>query len=112
MSLNRVNAARDANEPEIIATYIAVGATVDRVYNGPCDLIVGYNDIHLGPQTITVEVKLPPGPEGGTSRSKLTPKEMEYAGRHKGRHYVVRTRDDVLRSIDKIPSAVVSRACK
>jgi len=112
MSLNRHDAARDANEPEIVEVYLKAGASVDRVYNGPCDLIVGYFDEILGPQTILVEVKLPKGPEGGTSHSKLTPKEMEVHGRHKGRIYVVRCKDDALRSIGKRPSAIVSRGCR
>ena len=102
---------RDGNEQEIIDVYRAYGCSVDRV-NEPCDLIVGYNDEILGPQTILVEVKLPKGPEGGTSHSKLTPKEMEFFGRHKGRIYVVRCKDDALRSIGKRPSAIVSRGCK
>ena len=102
---------RDGNEQEIVDALLAAGASVDRI-NEHCDLIVGYNDEILGPQTILVEVKLPPGPEGGTSHSKLTPKEMEFSGRHKGRYYVVRDKDDALRSIGKRPSAIVSRGCR
>ncbi len=103
--------ARDANEQEIVEVYLAAGASVDRV-NELCDLIIGYNDEILGPQTILVEVKLPLGPEGGTSHSKLTPKEMEVHGRHKGRIYVVRCKEDAERSIGKRPSAIVSRGCR
>jgi hypothetical protein len=112
VSLNRYNPTRDANEPEIIAEYIRLNCSVDKVYNGPCDLIIGYVDPHLGAQTITVEVKLPAGPQGGTSHSKLTPGEMEYLGRHKGLHYVVRDLEDAQRSVGKLPSAIVSRGCR
>ncbi len=102
---------RDGNEQEIIDFYLAEGCSVDRI-NEHCDLIVGYYDDILGPQTILIEVKLPPGPEGGTSHSRLTPKEMEFHGRHKGRIYVVRDKDDAKRSIGKRPSAIVSRGCR
>ncbi len=107
MGLHSYANTRDANEPEIVDALLAAGASVDRV-DTPCDLIVGYYDEILGPQTILIEVKLPPGPEGGISHSKLTPKEMEFSGRHKGRYFVARCIEDALRAIGKRSSAIVS----
>ena len=105
MGLHSHANARDANEQEIVNALLIVGASVDRV-DEPCDLIVGYRGV-----TYLMEVKLPPGPEGGTSHSKMTPTQMEFAGRHKGRYVVVRSIDDALRAIGAIASAIVSRGC-
>jgi hypothetical protein len=112
MSLNRYNPTRDANEPEIMALYRARGCSVDRIPDGPCDLIVGYFDTRLGPQTITVEVKRPAGPQGGTSHAKLTPRELAYLCGHKGRHYIVCDESDVDRSLDTNASAIQSKGCR
>ena len=106
MGLHSYANQRDGNEQEIVDALLAVGASVDRV-DEPCDLIVGYRGV-----TYLLEVKLPKGPEGGTSHSTLTPKEMEFQGRHKGRIYVVRSIEDALRAIGAIASAIVSRGCR
>jgi len=99
--LSRAN-TRDANEPEIVAALRAAGASVERV-DTPCDLIVGYRGV-----TYLVEVKLPAGPRGGMSHSKLTDEQVKFAAQHKGRYVVVRTCEDALRAIGAIKSGIVS----
>lgn len=102
---------RDANEPEIVDALLAAGASVDRV-DTPCDLIVGHFGENGEPVTTLMEVKLPLGPQGGDSHSRLTPTEMEFHGRHKGVIVVVRDPEDALRAIGKRPSAIFSKACQ
>jgi len=102
---------RDGNEPEIFDALLAAGCSVDRV-NVPCDLIVGHINERREPITTLMEVKLPLGPQGGDSHSRLTPKEMEFHGRHKGRIVVVRSIDDALRAVGKKASAIVSKGCR
>jgi len=105
MSLNRHNPKRDANEPEVIRWYHDRGCSVHPCPNAPFDLVVGYFDNLLGPQTITVEVKSKSGRE--------TARQIEYHCGHKGRHFVVRDEDDVDRSlIPDPPSAILSRGCR
>jgi hypothetical protein len=112
VSIKRHNPTRDANEPEIMALYHARGCSVHRIPDGPFDLIIGYFDKRLGPQSITVEVKRPAGPKGGTSHAKLTPRELEYLCGHKGRHYIVCDEAGVEHSLDPSASAIVSRGCR
>ena len=111
MGLHSHANTRDANEPEIFDALLAAGASVDRV-NTPCDLIVGHFGHDGHGITTLMEVKLPPGPQGGISHSKLTENEMEFQGRHKGRYVVVRSIEDALRAIGKIPSAIYSKDCR
>jgi len=97
--------ARDANEQEIIDDLIEGGCSVHRAHEY-IDLIVGLRGV-----TYLLEVKLPPGPEGGTSHSRLTPKEMKFHGEHKGAKAVVRCKEDARRAVGLLPSAIVSKGC-
>jgi hypothetical protein len=111
MSLNRHDAQRDANEPEIVEALLKAGCSVDRTKE-LVDLVVGHYDEIGWPVTTLMEVKLPLGPNGGDSHSRLNPKQMEFHGRHKGLVVVVRSPEDALRAVGKLPSAIVSRGCR
>ena len=102
MGLHSYANQRDDNEQEIVDALLAVGASVDRV-DEPCDLIVGYRGA-----TFLLEVKLPPGPRGGTSHSRPTPKQVEFAGRHKGQYVVVRSVEEALRAVGAIRNGEAS----
>lgn len=71
---------RDANEPQIVATLRAFGASVTPM-DTPCDLLVG-----LGGRTYAVEVKTPKG--------KLTPAQKEWAETWRGCFTVLRSTED------------------
>jgi hypothetical protein len=72
---------RDANEPEIVAMFRAMGCTVART-DQPVDLIVGYRGVsHL------VEVKV----DGG----RLNASQREFKASWRGDFAVVRSIEDV-----------------
>jgi hypothetical protein len=111
MSLNRYDAQRDANEQDIVEALLKAGCSVDRTKE-LVDLVVGYYDEDGMPTTILMEVKLPRGPRGGDSHSRLNTKQMEFHGRFKGKVVVVRSPEDALRATGKLRSAIVSRGCR
>lgn len=96
MSLKRYAAARDANEPEIVAALRAVGASV-RLLDSPADLLVGFREV-----TFLIECKLPPGSKGGLSRSQLTPDQKDFHATWRGQIAIVRTPEEALRVIGAI----------
>ena len=92
-----------APEGEPLAGYLAQEIALDALQRDAC---------HSVGVTTLIEVKRPPGPQGGTSHSKPTPEQMEFAGRHKGRYGVARSIEDALRLVGKIPSAIFSKGCR
>jgi len=79
---------RDANEPEIIAAYEAVGATVDQnpIGEGRTDLDVGFRGVNY-----KVEVK--------TSKGKLNAKQEEWHKSWRGQKAIVRNVKEALEVI-------------
>jgi len=59
---------RDKNEPEIVIWLEARGCSVTRIEHGPARSDIGVPDLLVGYRghTLLVEVKMPPGPRGGT----------------------------------------------
>jgi hypothetical protein len=97
VSLNRYAKQRDLNEPEIIAALRTVGVSVE-VVDTPCDLICG----HRG-KTYLLEVK---GEVG-----RLTPAQMLFIGRFKGKLHIVHSPEEAVEAIFG-KSAIVSRGCR
>jgi hypothetical protein len=90
--------ARDANEPEIIAELEAVGAAVVRLdpsVAGLPDLLVGYRG-----RNILMEVKMPPGPQGGTSHAPLSEDQLAFMQAWPGPCVVVRTPKQALHALE------------
>lgn len=81
----------DANQPEIVAAFRAVGASVQPLHSvgqGCTDLLVGFRG-----QNYAVEVKdgsLPP------SARKLTPAQVEWHGAWRGQVAVVNSVDEAM----------------
>ena len=88
--------SRDANEKAIVAALLKAGATVERLHV-PCDLLVGYRGVNY-----LIECKLPKGPRGGTSHSKLTGDQGKFIARWRGQFAVARCPEDALRIIGAI----------
>lgn len=94
MTLYRRAAARDANEPEIVAVLRAVGAHVE-LLREPVDLLVGFRGA-----TYLIEVKLPAGPRGGVKDRTLTDDQADFFNAWRGGMLaVVRSPEDALRLI-------------
>lgn len=90
-----MRAARaDSNQAEIVNAFRGQGASVfslHRVGAGCPDLLVGFAG-----RTLLVEVKRPAGPNGGLSRSALTPDQIAFRSAWRGAPvHVVRTLEDV-----------------
>lgn len=99
MTLPRYAAARDANEPEIVEALEKVGAAVVRLdasVAGLPDLLVGYRG-----RNVLMEVKLPPGPQGGTSHSPLSDDQVAFMQAWPGPAYVVRSAKQALRALEE-----------
>lgn len=90
MSIHRHNAARDANEPEIVEALRKVGATVERL-DKPLDLLVGYRGVNL-----IMEVKLPLGPRGGSKDRNLTSAQKRFTDQWRGQWVVVRSAEEAI----------------
>lgn len=88
MTINRFNARRDANEPEIITEFERLGAQVIRI-DEPCDLIVGYKG-----HCYLVEVK--------TEKGKLTATQEKFTKEWRHGFHIVRSTKDVQEFIEKI----------
>jgi hypothetical protein len=87
MSIHRRAAKRDTVEPEIIAAYIEVGASVYKVSGeGGSDLIVGFNGLNY-----LVEAK--------TGKGKLTPAQVEFRNNWQGQYDIARNAEEALRII-------------
>lgn len=106
--------ARDANETEIVDALRCIGASVYRL-DVPCDVIVGFRG-----RNYLIEIKLPPGPKGGTSRSSLTEDQLGFQHSWRGQFAVVRSVDEAFAAIcaaplpqtgREIPSAIFSKDC-
>jgi len=80
MSINRYNAKRDANEPEIIEVFEKMGISVFRL-NRPVDLLLGYNGFNY-----LVEVKIP--------GEILNKNQVEFAETFKGHFTVIKTKEE------------------
>lgn len=95
MSLNRFNAQRDENEPDIKEAYDHAGVLYESVnIPGLGDLIAQYNG-----KTFLVEIKMPKG--------KLTPAQKEK--REKGWIIVLaRTPEEALRGVG-VPEDIIER---
>ena len=93
--MNRYSKRRDPNEQAITEALRKVGATV-HPQHVPCDLLVGYQGV-----TYLLEVKSPPGPQGGTSGSgqKLNPKQQAWADAWCGQFAVVTTPAEALEAL-------------
>ena len=96
MGLSRYANARDANEKPIIDGLRGMGATVWQL-DKPLDLIVGWRG-----QNWLFEVKLPPGPKGGTSHSRRTKGQVEFFATWRGQKDEIRSLDDALRIMGAI----------
>ena len=92
----RVN-ARDANETEIVDALRCIGASVYRL-DVPCDVIVGFRRCNY-----LIEIKLPPGPKGGTSHSSLTEDQADFQRIWRGQFAVVRSVDEAFAAIRAAP---------
>jgi hypothetical protein len=93
VSLNRYAKSRDMNEAEIIDALRKAGASVF-VLDRPVDLLVGFRGVNY-----LVEVKLPLGPQGGSSHSYLTPAQADFQAGWRGQLTVVRTAEEALHEI-------------
>lgn len=81
------DAQRDANEPGIVDTLLAVGASVRRSNDGDGfpDLVVGFRGVNY-----LIEVKLPLGPRGGEAHSKLNDDQAEFFRGWRGQRAIAR----------------------
>ena len=93
MPLTRFNNSRDANEPEIVRGLLQIGASVETM-DRPVDLLVGYRG-----KNFLLEVKLPLGPRGGDSHSRLTDDQKDFFATWHGQRCVVRNLSDALLAI-------------
>jgi len=93
VSLLRRAKARDANEAEIVRALRDVGAGVFPL-DLPLDLLVAWRG-----KTMLMEVKLPVGPEGGDSHSRLRPGQQRFIATWPGQVAVVRTPAEALAAI-------------
>ena len=88
MSINRFNAKRDANEPEIVECFVKAGISVESI-DTPCDLLLGYaNNSYL------VEIKMPKG--------SYTQKQKIFNSTWKGQRKTIRTIDEAMDLIKEI----------
>lgn len=94
-ALNRHNAQRDANEPEIVAALKAKGAIVWRINGkGVPDLLVGYKSV-----TILAEVK--------TAKGKFKPAQEVFFGTWSGgKACVIKTVEEALALLEGIDSSI------
>jgi hypothetical protein len=92
---NRYNAARDANEPEIIQALKAKGAIVWKINGkGLPDLLVGYKSI-----TILAEVK--------TAKGKFKPaQEVFFDTWSGGKACVIKTIEEAIALLDSIDASL------
>jgi hypothetical protein len=81
---------RDGNEKAIVDALLHIGASVVRL-DKPCDLLVGYRGC-----TYLFEVKLPLGPRGGSSHSKLNEYQSGFAQTWRGQFDVIRSAEDAI----------------
>lgn len=77
MSINRYDAKRDENEPEIIEVFEKLGISVVRL-DTPVDLLLGYDNINY-----LVEVKMP--------GKKLNQNQKDFQKEFKGNFWIVST---------------------
>lgn len=99
MSLHRQNAARDANEAEIVDALRTIGCSVVRLSEkGIPDLLVGFKG-----NTFLLEVKLPLGAKGGKSHSELTKDQQAFFEQWRGKEpVIVRSINDAFAAIDAV----------
>lgn len=93
----RTAAKVDRNQPEIVAALRRVGATVlvlSAVGRGCPDIVVGYHGVNY-----FIEIK---DGEKPPSERRLTPDQVEWHGKWRGRAGVAETMDDALRIIGAI----------
>lgn len=95
MSIARHAKQRDANEAAIVLALHAAGCLVWRL-DQPVDLLV-YR--RRDPAWFLLEVKLPPGPRGGTGSSKLTAGQRKFFALAPHNTAVVRTPIDALEAV-------------
>jgi hypothetical protein len=94
-------ARRDPNEAAIVAALRQAGASVYLLHT-PLDLLVGYRDRATGElRCALVEVKRPPGPRGGATRSgqRLNPEQEAFVASWRGQWAVVTSPAEALRLI-------------
>jgi len=84
---------RDGNETIIVNALQGIGASVYRL-DKPCDLLVGFRG-----RNYLLEIKLPVGPRGGTSHSRLNDLQEEFAATWRGQFEVVRSVEDAIEAI-------------
>lgn len=90
MSINRYNAQRDSNEPEIVKAYESLGCSVHRISGtGVPDLLIGYKGF-----CEVAEVK---GKKG-----KLTKDQIKFESEFNGEYRVVREFEDVINHVNKL----------
>lgn len=94
-------AKADRNQPEIVAEYRRLGATVKPVHmvgSGFVDIVIGFMGV-----SDLVEIK---DPEKPLSSRKLTPLELEWHKDWQGSARVIETKDDVKAHLDEILQAI------
>lgn len=95
----------DAGQGEIVFALLAIGATVQSlaaIGRGCPDLLVGYRG-----RNYLLEVKAPPGPDGGTSGHgrQLGPDQVKWHRAWSGQVATVRTTDEAFAAIGAIEPA-------
>jgi hypothetical protein len=96
VSLLRRATRRDKSEPGIVRALTALGCSVQPlVGKGVPDLLVGCRGVN-----ILLEVKSPPGPNGGVSGRVLNEDQRHWHATWLGaKPYVVRTTDDAIAAV-------------
>ena len=95
--MTRYANARDANEAEIVNALHGIGASVYRL-DVPCDVIVGFRR-----RNYLLEIKLPPGPKGGTAHRNLTTDQLMFQSTWRGQFAVVRSVNEAFAAIGAVP---------
>ena len=99
---------RDGNEAKLVSVARSIGATWMplNVKDGP-DGVLSFRG-----KNFLVEVKLPPGPRGGTSHSKQSPGQKDAQLAWRGQWDVIHDQDELLELLTGGPSAIVSKDCR
>jgi hypothetical protein len=92
----------DENQQGIVMALVAMGCSVE-IISDPTDLLVGFRGINL-----LLEVKLPRRAKGGTSHSRLNPKQKRFFGLWRGQRAVVRNPLEACQYVNDYVKAVMA----